>query len=108
MRSLDLFYQVQMVVGLISACVIAGAWWYAALRLSYHWILFALAIVASVTAMLSLAFFALMLSPSTNSLIGMVSHFHIVVNIAEAVLYVIFAGWLVRQCQNANPPGSAP
>ena len=105
---MDFVYQIQMVVSLLASLIIAGAWWYAALRLSSHWVLFALAIVASISALLALAFLLLMQTPATNTILPAVSHMHILVNIADSVLYIIFAGWLVRQCGGTPPPPPLP
>ena len=105
---MDFVYQIQMVVSLLTSLIIAAAWWYAALRLSSHWVLFALAIVASVSALLALAFLLLVQTPATNSILPAISHLHILVNIADSVLYIIFAGWLVRQCGGSTPPPPPP
>jgi hypothetical protein len=77
--------------------VIAGAWWYAAFRLSSHWILFALAIIATIGLILTAAIIFLAQSRQFQSYLTPLSDLRTILAVLEAGAYVIFVDWLVAR-----------
>jgi hypothetical protein len=100
-------YQIQATIGIVTSGIIAGAWWYAALRLSSYWILYALAMVATLLTLLSATLFFLVQSRAQPALLPAISHVQILLRVLDAALYVVFAGWLLSRCgQQTTVPGS--
>jgi hypothetical protein len=101
----------QLYSGVVSGLIVAAAWWYVAIRLSYHWVLYALAIVATVAAVLFLAFALLTLTPQpmrsypVMHLLSLLGILRVGISLVNAALYIIFAGWITsRAGQTSNQP----
>jgi hypothetical protein len=100
-------YQIQATVGIITGVIIAGAWWCAALRLASYWILYALAMVATLLMLFSAAISFLVQSRTQAALLPAIAQVQILLRVLDATLYVVFAGWLVSRCgQQTTVPGS--
>jgi len=88
---------IETLVGLLTSAVIAGAWWFAAIRFRRQGLLYGLAVVATIGTLLSFAI-ALVVDFSTRiDTMHTLLHFQPVCDIADAVLYILFVCWLVRQ-----------
>lgn len=96
--------QTETFIRLLGSAVIAGCWWFAAIRSQKHWILYALAAVSTIGPLLTAGMvFAAQISPRGSSMEG-ISHLWTLLTIVDAVLLVIFAGWLVRVARSTPPP----
>jgi hypothetical protein len=84
----------QFVVGILSSILVAGAWWYIALRLPYHWITYGLAILATAGAFTSLGIVVLIESHQSLVLLPPLSYLRTAVGLLEAALYIAFAAWI--------------
>jgi hypothetical protein len=74
--------------------VIAGAWWYIALRLPFYWITYALAMLATIGTFISLAIIVLMQTHQSFVLLSPLSYLRTGVGILNAILYIAFAAWI--------------
>lgn len=96
-------YQTETFIMLLAHAVIAGCWWFAAIRLQKHWILYAIAATSTIGPLLTAGMvFMAQISPRGSSMEG-ISHGWTLLSIADAVLFVIFAGWLVRFVRSTPP-----
>lgn len=97
-------YQVETLIRLLASAVIAGCWWFAAIRLQKYWVLYALAAVATIGPLLSSGMvFISQMMPRGSSSIAALSHIWVALTIFDAVLFVLFASWLVRFARTAPP-----
>lgn len=90
-------------IRLLAGAVIAGCWWFVAIRLQKYWFLYAIAALATVGPLLSSGMAVLaqiMPRGSGASMLGM-THVWTVVSISNAILFVLFATWLVRFARTA-------
>jgi hypothetical protein len=95
-------FQIETVIRLFVGIIIAGCWWFAAIRLQKHWILYAIAIIATIGPVLSASMIALTQVSATGASYSMFSVLQTLLAVTNAVLYVIFAGWLVRFAQKVE------
>lgn len=93
-------YNLQIIFGIVATMVVAGSWWYAAFSLSDQWILYALAVVATIGWLLSGAIILLAQTHQSAASLALISQFRGVVGLFNAALYVVFASWLVSRLQN--------
>jgi hypothetical protein len=84
----------QLVFGVLTSLVIAGAWWYVALRLPFHWILYALAVTATIGTFISFGIIVLVQSHQSLVLLSPLSYLQTLVGVLDAGLYVVFAAWI--------------
>src|SRR5689334_8636378 len=96
-------FQVETLIRLFVGIIIAGCWWFAAIRLQKHWILYAIAIMTTIGPILSASMIALTQVSGNGASYSMFSVLSTLLAIANAVLYVIFAGWLVRVARGTPP-----
>jgi hypothetical protein len=87
---------------LIPSAVIAGCWWFAAVRLRRHWFLYGLAAIATTGTVITAGIICV--AQSGNSLVPVVtlSRIQPILGVAEAILYVFFVCWLVRFARNTH------
>jgi hypothetical protein len=103
----------QLGLSVVTSSIVAGAWWYIAFRLSYHWVLYALAFVSSLVVLLTVAFLGISMSgpmhtaPMMMQLFGLLGFARLVVSILLAILYVIFAAWITSRAKTPPPPPAA-
>jgi hypothetical protein len=83
-------------ISVVASAVVAGGWWYAAIRLQRHWFLYSLAAVATVGTLISAGI--IFLAGSGKSLIPLLELLHIqsIVAVVDALLFLVFVCWLVR------------
>jgi hypothetical protein len=84
----------QFVFGIFTSLLIAGAWWYIALRLPYYWLLYALAILSTIGAVISIVITVVLQSHGPYALMAPLSLLHTAVAVLDAILYVAFAAWI--------------
>jgi hypothetical protein len=84
----------QFLLGICSSIVVAGAWWYIALRLPFYWITYALALLATVGAFISLAIVVLIQTHQSLALVSPLSYLRTGIGVFDALLYIAFAAWI--------------
>jgi hypothetical protein len=84
----------QLLFGIFASMVVAGAWCYIAVRLPFHWITYALALVATAGAFLSLGIVVLAQSHQSLILVSSLAFLRTGLGVLNALLYVAFAAWI--------------
>jgi hypothetical protein len=98
-------FQVETLIRLLASITIASCWWFAAIRLQKHWILYALAIITTVGPLLSGSMIAMtQMSGSSSGSFTFFSAIQTLLALTTAVLYIVFAGWLVSFARSTPPP----
>jgi len=96
-------HQIESFIRLLASAVIAGCWWFAAIRLQKYWLLYAIAALATIGPLLTAGImFMAQISPRGSS-IEAFSHFWTLLVIGDAVLFFLFAGWLIRMVRGTPP-----
>jgi hypothetical protein len=84
----------QYLLGIFSSVIIAGAWWYIAVRLPFHWITYALAVLATAGAFVSLGILVLVQGHQSLILVSSLAFLRTGLGVLNALLYVAFAAWI--------------
>ncbi|MEO8053470.1 MAG: hypothetical protein ABI833_23980, partial [Acidobacteriota bacterium] len=92
----------QFAVGILTSMLVAGSWWYVAVRLPYHWVLYALAMLATIGAVISVGMVVTLQSHANQFLIPLLSQLRTGISLLEGILYVLFAVWITSRARSAS------
>ncbi len=87
----------QFAFGILASLLVAGGWWYIALRLPYHWLLYGLALLATIGTLISIALAMVLEAHQSLALVGPLSKLRTAVGVFDSILFVAFAGWLTSR-----------
>ncbi len=94
-------FALQFASGILAGLLIAGSWWYIALRLPYHWVLYALAMMATIGTAISIAIAVLVQAHQSLNLIAPLSQLRTGVGVLDAIFYIAFAGWITSRAKSS-------